>query len=226
MTSTRSHATKAPRDEVEAKLLAPDEDCLRELAGRPAIGRFRLEPSGREMLHSVYLDTADRRLLGGRIALRLRRSETGYEITAKWQGSVRGDVHVRREINVAVTDVPSLPFVLPDGELRDDLAGVVGDSPLEALVVVDIDRQTLDVFDGGPVPVAELALDVVRHSAPGGDAHWPAYCEVEVESTHGSVSVIGEIAAALRAEFPLGPTSGTKFSRARRDVCASHRGPS
>lgn len=206
------------RDEIEAKLLAPDERVLRDLAARPSIGRFRLRLAARNDLHSVYLDTADCHLLDAGIALRLRHGASGWEITAKWRGSTAGDVHTRREVSVPLGEAPRPPISLPPGVLRDELGPIIGSAPLEPLVVIDIDRQTLDVFEGKSRLIAEIALDVVRHSAPEPDYSWPAYYEVEVESADDRPEAVGEIAAELRAHLPLRPAPGTKFSRALQEV--------
>lgn len=209
----------AGAEEIEAKYLAPDERCLREIATRPAVGRFRLRSTGRDSLYSVYLDTPDCRLIAHGVALRWRRRSSGWELTAKWQGTVDAGIHRRREINLPLASQPTSPFHLPAGALYDALADIVGTAQLEELLVITIDRETLEVREAARrPPVAEIALDVVRHAAPELDYMWPAYCEVEVELISGQPELVGEIAAALRAEFPLHPAPGTKFSRAVREV--------
>ncbi len=211
--------------EIEAKLLAADEATLRELAGRRSIGRFQLRELASASLQSVYLDTGDRRLQANGIAMRLRRKPSGYEMTAKWHGTIQGDVHTRREINVALVDEPAPPYPLPAGPLRDALVEVVGQQPLEAIAVVDIERQTVDLLDEDGTRVAELALDVVRHCAPGTAPSDAAYFEVEVELVGGAADSIHEIAALLRDALPLQPTSETKFSRAMRAIHGSEVSP-
>lgn len=215
---TEEPAAPDGETEIEAKLLAPDPSVLDALAARSSIGRFQLRPAENVSLHSTYLDTPDRTLSRNAIALRLRSKPTGYEMTAKWGGSVRGDVHERREITAALDGAPARPITLPSGRLRETLGRWVGENPLEAIAVIEIERRTFDVVDSTSSRVAELALDIVRHSAPRAGAQFVAYCEVEIESTGGGPEVVGEIAALLRRELALQPTSETKFSRAMRDL--------
>lgn len=215
---TEGPAAPDGETEIEAKLLAPDPSVLDALAVRSSIGRFQLRPAENASLHSTYLDTPDRSLSRNAIALRLRRKPTGYEMTAKWGGSVHGDVHERREITVALDAAPAPPIALPSGRLRETLGRWVGDNPLEAIAMIEIERRTFDVIDSTSSRVAELALDVVRHAAPGAGAASGAYYEVEIEATGSGAAVVGEIAALLRRELPLQPTSETKFSRAMRDL--------
>jgi len=215
---TEEPAAPDGETEIEAKLLAPDRSVLDALAARSSIGRFQLRPADDASVHSTYLDTPDRTLSRNAVALRLRPKPSGCEMTAKWGGSVHGDVHERREVTVALDTAPARPIALPSGRLRETLGRWVGEKPLEAIAVIEIERRTFDVIDATSDRVAELALDVVRHSAPGAGARSTAYYEVEIEATGSGAEVVGEIASLLRREYPLQPTSDTKFSRAMRDL--------
>ncbi len=208
-------------DEIEAKLLAEDERALRIISRLRAVGRFSIDPGETTRLRTTYLDTDDRRLLRRRIGLRVRQQLSDpprWEMTAKWGGAVDKDVHSRRELTVELA-MPEIPTSLPSGPLRDHLSDIVEEKPLVELVTTAIDRQTALVKNQHSEPVAELALDVVRHSSPQSAKQPAAYYEVEVERIGGGTRAdVAEIARLLRREAPLTATSETKFSRALRDL--------
>src|SRR5512147_1507871 len=107
-------------DEVEVKLEATPE-ALDALARQRAVGAYRLRPRRAQALHTVYLDTPTHALAHAGVALRLRRDGHRWEATAKWPGRVDGALHARPELTVGLTGEPTLPFVLPEGPLRDHL---------------------------------------------------------------------------------------------------------
>src|SRR5512135_2920320 len=108
--------------EIEAKLLVPQDADLRAIARLERIGRYRVQPRDVVRLHSTYLDTADFTLAHHGVALRLRRHAGHWEATAKWAGSVRGDVHDRPELTVPLPRAPTTPFTPPSGPLAIRLA--------------------------------------------------------------------------------------------------------
>lgn len=200
--------------EVEAKLLAPDEQTLRSLAALDRIGRFRVERTGTRRLHTLYLDTHDRRLLAHGIALRVRPTGSGWEMTAKQNGRVDGDLHTREEISATLDRRPTPPYFLPPGPLAENFAGLVEGLALEPLVATDIQRTTAFVRDRRGRAVAELALDRVQSATPDAETLEPPYYEVEVELLEGPISTIAEISQWLKVSLSLTPTQSNKFSRA------------
>ncbi len=209
---------RRPTDEIEAKLLAPNQATLDSIAALDGIGRFRFEDLGTSSLNTTYLDTVDRDLLAKGVALRVRQKPSGWEMTAKWRGSVTQELHVRPEINVPLNTPPGPPYPLPPGPLRERLAPIIGTRELEPLVVTSIRRRRAHIRDQAGALVAELALDRVQHSAPASSTSCAPYHEVEVELIEGPASIVGEIAALLRSSFPLEPSRGSKFSRAIQEV--------
>jgi inorganic triphosphatase YgiF len=205
-------------DEVEAKLLAPDAATLDAIAALETIGGYRLMARDAASLKTTYLDSADQRLLEHRVALRVRRKHDGWQMTAKWSGSVSDDVHVRREINVDLESPPGPDYEIPPGPLRDQIVPLLGDRPLRPLVVTAIERRTADVLDSRGTVVAELALDTVQHSDPKSTKRCEPYFEVEVELRRGPVALVSDIAGLLKAAFPLETTRESKFSRALKQV--------
>jgi len=206
--------------EVEAKLIVPRVSDLRAIARLRQVADFRLCPRGVAKLHSLYLDTAEHVLARHGVALRLRRHGGGWEATAKWAGEVKGTLHERPEINVALPAKPDLPFVLPAGPLHVQLAALVAGRKLEPILITDIERRLLDVL--GPASetsedtLAELALDRVRLSAPKDDDRsrsGATYCELEIELRRGTREQIVMLAQRLQRDFGLMPSGESKFAR-------------
>jgi triphosphatase len=203
--------------EVEAKLLLPQDGDLRAIARLERIGRYRVQPRDIARLHSVYLDTAELTLTQHGVALRVRRHAGRWEATAKWAGTVRGNVYERPELTVALARAPRKPFTLPAGPLTVRLAALIAGRPLTPILISDITRRRLDILP--PVTaaqtdsIAELALDRVRLRAPASPESVAAYCEVEIELLHGSRRDITGIARVLRQRFDLLPSSESKFVR-------------
>lgn len=203
--------------EIEIKLTAARPEHMRRLADTTHIGRFELGPTRAAHLRTIYLDDSDLTLARRGVALRLRRMPEGWEMTAKWRGHSEGDLYVRPEINVTLSEELRPPYPLPPGPLEDALGDLVRGSRLVPLVVTDIDRQTRDICAAGQL-VAELALDTVRHSAPDAPTARAPYYEVEVELLSGSSDVLREISPILEREFGLTRATGSKFSRALEDL--------
>jgi hypothetical protein len=138
--------------EVEAKLLVPTTTDLRAIARLTHIGPYPLRPRGAVRLLSSYLDTPNLVLARNGVAVRLRRQGRQWEATAKWAGQVRGDVHERAELTVALSRAPELPFVVPPGPLHTQLAALAAGRPLVPILITDIHRRLFDVLPPDPKP--------------------------------------------------------------------------
>ncbi|MBI3784448.1 MAG: CHAD domain-containing protein [Deltaproteobacteria bacterium] len=207
--------------EVEAKLLARRPSDLDAIAKVTRVGPYRILPRDKVHLHSVYLDTNDFALTRHGIAVRLRRNGKEWEATAKWAGTVKGDVHERPELNVSLSQRPSLPFQLPEGRLRAQLLAFTSGRPLEAILRSSIMRRRFDVvaIDAGrrATVLAELALDRVQLRSPKGSAS-ASYCEVEIECIKGDRRDVRSLARLLERAFSLDPSPDTKFSLGMKRV--------
>ena len=203
--------------EVEAKLLAPEESVLRAIARLRRLGPYRFGKRRAAHLHSVYLDTPEMSLSRNGVALRVRRRGRQWEATAKWSGRVVGAVHDRPELNVPLPSSPRMPFSLPEGPLQVQLVALVAGRPLRPILVTEIERREIDVFDstrpGEERPAAELAIDRVEIRDPEGNVAEDRYFEVEIEVKGGDPPEAAEIADLLRQRFPLSPSTESKFSR-------------
>ncbi len=211
--------------ELEAKLLAPGVRELRAIARRTRLGPYRLRRRDSVHLHSIYLDTRARALAREGVALRLRRQAKRWEATAKWAGEVVGDVHDRPELTVALPGPPPLPFVIPVGPLQLHLAALVAGRSLQPILITDIHRQRIDVFEADAASdadaLAELALDRVQLSGVQDGQPQESFFEVEVERLHGTRRDVSIMARLLRAEFALEPSTDSKFARGLRLIYGS-----
>jgi len=203
--------------EVEAKLLVPTTTDLRALARLSHLGPYRVQARGAVRLHSSYLDTPNLTLARNGVALRLRRHGHHWEATMKWAGRVKGDVHERPELTVALPSAPGLPFVPPPGPLQTQLAALVAGRPLAPILISEIHRRLFDVLPSDPAappaPIAELALDRVRLHAPQAGQAETTYCEVEVEQRGGDRHDIASLSRMLRRGFGLQASHESKFAR-------------
>jgi triphosphatase len=222
---TRSVTGRAPGaipGEIEAKLLVPSASELRALARLERVGRYELRRRDSVDLYSIYIDVPDHTLARNGVALRLRQRGKDWEATAKWAGSVAGLVHDRPELTVSLARAPKMPFGLPRGPLRTHLRPLVGNRPLQPLLISAIRRQRIDVLPSAPRGraqiVAEIALDRVRLSAPGRRRAAARYFELEIELVHGTRRDVETLARALQRRFQLTPSVESKFSRGIRLV--------
>ncbi len=212
-------ATKAtaPELEVEAKFLVRNVADLTRIGAVQRIGPHRLRPRERARLRSVYFDTAELSLLRERVSLRLRNKGGRFEATAKWMGKVRGSLHERPELNVALASAPRGAFTLPEGALHERLCATVAGRKLAPILITDIERRVIDAFPRGlasGVPVAELALDHVRLLAPGRPAQLLSeYAEVELQLRSGSRQELTALGRRLQRAFGLIAASESKFGR-------------
>ena len=204
--------------EVEAKLATRRRATLDAIGARRVLGDYRLRAVAARDLETIYLDTPRKDLLRASIALRLRRTRGGVELTLKRSGTTDGVVHSRPETTWSLRRMPRLPLALKSRELRRELAGVTGGRPLVPLVGTRIRRRAiLVVRRGGSAPVAEIACDEVKYFQPGrreapasrGDDY-----EVEVELLGGEKKDLRAIVRALRTRYALVPSSASKLERA------------
>ncbi len=206
--------------EVEVKLLAKDPAVLDAIARKQRLAGFRIEPGAEEVLETTYLDTGDRALCRHGIALRIRRTPRGYELTTKLPGVVEGDVHRRAEWTWFRKRAPRTPFSPRSGELRERLWPFTRGRSLVPLVATRIRRRTLLVRElRGKGILAEIALDEVelrRLRRARGGVGAPRYCEVEIELKRGRESILARLARALRAAYGLRPSRRSKLERALR----------
>ena len=166
-------------------------------------------------LQAIYWDTPDGRLAAHGIALRVRREGRRWVQTVKAAGD--SSLH-RLEHNVAlvVAGSPDAPAADPsrhaDTPVGQRLIALLEGAPaIEPRYATDVLRRALRIaVDGAAV---EVAFDegVVR----AGERHTPV-CEVEVESLHGDLALLFDIARRGIAEHGLRIGSVSKSARGER----------
>ncbi len=208
--------TSTCETEIEAKLLAGDATTLDAIAAREQIGCYRTGPLATHVMQTTYVDTEDMKLTRNGVALRFRCSNGSWEATAKWDKVIRDDAHERSEINVALPVPPRAPYRAPR-EIRERHPLLAENLNLRELLATDITRRVRNIVDDDLV-IAELAIDTVQHSAPGSDHRCRPYYEIEIELRDGPRAALAEITAVLERDHDLSRTSGSKLSRALRDL--------
>ncbi len=153
--------------EVEAKFRA-DSDTFRRLRAAEELAGYRLTPPADTDLVDVYLDTDGDALRAAGFAFRERRSggaESLYTLKALPQGE--RSVLEREETEQSLPAQTS-PEDWPQGPLRDAVLALTGGEPVHPLLEVRQDRGIRRLLDADGTEVAELCLDDIRLSSPGG----------------------------------------------------------
>ncbi|MEM9784259.1 MAG: inorganic triphosphatase, partial [Pseudomonadota bacterium] len=190
--------------EIELKLLISPEDLpsLRRRAGARARGRGKTRT-----VRTIYLDTVDRRLAAGGVALRLRHEARHWTQTVKRARSLRAGLSETEETD---TDAPGGRVALdrlPDA-LSAQIAALAGDLPLGPQFETVMSRTRWDVPEGDAL--VELAIDSGEVRA---DGRAEAFIEVEMELKRGSPSAVFTLARRL---FPTGPLRLSRYNKAAR----------
>ncbi len=199
--------------ETELKITL-DAGGMARLSRHPALAGLRLVPRRREMLVSVYYDTAERALAAAGVALRLRRVGKRWVQTIKRRaGAAAGSgLFANRE---SECPAPGGRMVLdgpdPDGALAEVLAAA-GGAPLAPIFETHVARLTerLRAPAGGEV---ELALDSGEIRA--GEARAPIR-EAELELKAGEVGAVYAVARLLFAAGPVQFAAANKSARGYR----------
>lgn len=192
--------------EIEATVVICDEDPERisaDIEGLEALGTYRFSRRGRTTIEDVYFDSPDGILKETGWALRIRRTDDVWLLTAKGPGHRPMDgVAVRNELESPWSReglsrvLPALPLV---GERRIVVSCIESD-PVSSLVgsgLVRIHhrttrRHTADLSKSLSGNVyAELAVDRVTYRFPSGPIlHW----EVEIEAKgKGNSATVSEM---------------------------------
>ena len=189
--------------EIEIRLAArPDE--LRRLSRRGHLNGFAVARARAHRLRSVYYDTPGLGFAKAGLALRVRKTPSGFVQTVK-NGGDGALANARSEFEA---DVPSLEpdlSAVPDPGTRATLEAIAAGEPLQAVVETDIMRATraLTTPSGDEI---ELAFDQgeIRPLRNGHGA--VPVSELEIELKHGSALSLYEAARDLshRASLMIG----------------------
>ena len=192
--------------ETELKLWLRHEDA----EAFKTLARLRRARPQQRALRTIYFDTADFRLAGKGVALRVRRVGTGWVQTLKTEGERKGGLSTRLELESPVAG-PELDFSqLP----AKTVAKLIPQTWRSQLIPVYETRFHRSVW---PLRVrasrVEVALDVGEIVA--GRRRLPL-CEVELELGAGEVAALYELAQALAKNVLLIPFDLSKAERGTR----------
>ena len=166
-------------------------------------------------LRACYYDTADRRLAGAGLALRVRKEGRRWVQTLKGAGDglwQRLEHEVPRQAAPGVVPQadPALHAGTPAGEA---LHQALADGALQPLYRTEVMRtRRLVRTQGG---VVELAFD--RGALLAGEQRWPL-CELEFELKSGTPAALAELAARWVDRFDLTLDTRSKAERGERLV--------
>ena len=187
-------------NEVELKLTLPSvavehflqDSELTDYQGDPLI------------LDNQYFDSADLLLNQSHAALRIRKSQHGYQQTLKNKGSSIAGLHIRGEWEYPI-DTPELNWDLFPDEIQVDQK--IKDS-IKPLFKTDFSRHVWMINHNDSV--IELVLDQGVIST---DTHNQPLCEVELELKSGDTQDLFSLAIQLASRHPLVPCDISKAER-------------
>jgi inorganic triphosphatase YgiF len=184
---------------------------LERIDWRPfTLGECEVHP-----LRDVILDTPDRSLTGHMHALRVRRDGEAVYMTLKGppEGEPDAGRHRRDEWEEQLSEDAIDDRARWPESIRERVAELIGEQPLEPIVEVRHDRQAWHVRLAGRL-VAELALDEGEIRA-GTKAQALHELEVELKGD-GTEQELDELARRLQQAVPLAPEPRTKLERGLR----------
>ena len=196
--------------EIEAKFRVDDEQIFQQLFELRSIGPFQLsaEPQAEEQ-RNVYFDTADRRLRAAHYGLRVRDLGDRRIATLKGAAQARDGMYERDEWEVEIGD-DDRPSAWPPSEARDRALALLGGAEPLPLLEIRTRRHHIIAARGG-TRLAELSLDQGTIEAGGRTA---GFRELEIELLKGGErAALDQLAALLRARFPLIPEDRSKLAR-------------
>jgi len=202
--------------EIEAKFLVTGRGTSDRILALTHLGSYSLLEGRTEIVHDVYLDTADRVLLSAGYACRRREQEGPPFITIKSIAPHRGAVHRREELEVVIPNDPAPdPAAWPASEARETVLGLIGEKPLEEMFRLSQTRFVRRVVDGER-HVADCSLDDVRVGEGEAEHRWS---ELEVELAPAGTEVdLAAMSGWLRVTLGLHPSIGSKFEMALDSV--------
>ena len=172
MSAAHEAAPQAAPEELEAKLIAPDELRLPDLSGLINGATAVRLPS--RHLEAIYFDTADLRLARNGLTLRYRSGEDGPPWTVKLpEGSCHAALR-RREVSFDGTSAPVPPAA------SDLVRAYARSRPLVPVARLQTDRTPIEIRRPDGRPLAEITDDRVTVNDERGQ-RTGGFREVEVE---------------------------------------------
>jgi CHAD domain-containing protein len=188
--------------EVERKFDVLETTVSPSFEGLAAVTRVQHSPT--QTLEAVYYDTAGYDLAARKITLRRRTGggDAGWHIKLPTAGA-----DTRTEVRAPLADA------VPD-EIRDVVAAIVRDRPLQAVARITTQRSVSLLFGADGTPLAEFCDDSVTASALRPDSEPQAWREWELELVGGgSPEVLERLANRLLDAGAVPAGHGSKLAR-------------
>ena len=195
--------------ETELKLAVSPDD-MEKLRSSPAIAARASGAAATKALESTYFDTADRRLAGRLVTVRVRKVGDRHLQTVKGAPDPNGLGRAEWECPID-GPTPDLSRVTDPEAL--DLLGPVSESELRPLFTTVVERttQVVTLGEGEEAAGIEVAFDRGDIRTPEGGS--VPISEVELELQRGSPAALYDLAQELAAVAPLRLDPRTKASR-------------
>lgn len=185
--------------EIELKLEVSPED-QEQLKRSRAFQGFTADRATTKILLSVYFDTVDQALRKAKTILRVRKVGRAWIQTVKLGTGLSGGLSNAIEVEHPVKGRSIDLSVIEDPQIRDRLAQIIGDNPLQECFETNI-RRTTRLFtshaDGSEI---EVAFDTGEIKL--GDNSLPL-AEIELELKSGSISALFEAAREILGATPF-----------------------
>jgi inorganic triphosphatase YgiF len=201
--------------EIETKYDVDNGFAVPDLTGLDGVAV--VDPPVEHLLEAVYFDTADLRLLRGRVTLRRRTggSDAGWHLKLP-AGSARRELHA--PLGREMANVPKA--------LREPVAGVLRGAPPSPVATLRTRRVVTALRDADGGLLAEVADDTVTATvppvAPGEPVEVAAWREVEVELGSGDDALAAAVGERLLRAGARPSASVSKIGRALRNRLPSH----
>ncbi|HWX12020.1 MAG TPA: CYTH domain-containing protein [Trinickia sp.] len=179
----------------------------------------RTGDAGREVpLDNIYFDTPSLTLTQAKIALRLRKTPSGWLQTLKAAGTAEGGLHSRHEwetpVAGAALDFDVLAAVCDDAQALDVLRRAV--PQLCEIFRTRFTRRLWRLTVGGAQIEAAIDRGEVTAEVDGATRRTPI-SEIELELMEGDESALHTLAAELSSKVPgLAPENVNKAQRGYR----------
>lgn len=194
--------------EVEWQFRAPASAAVVEWLQAPG-GAYTAGDAGTKRLEDTYFDTEDWRLYRAGFTARVRRTETGAELTMKVMAAAKDGLRSRRELNEPLAqELVARPWEAP-GPCGERLRVLAGKRALRPLFTLLQERHAF-VLSHDRGELAEVAVDETRVSRAGGGEQVLSRVEVELLDG-GSLERALPFVEALVAACKLAPAEVAKF---------------
>lgn len=199
--------------EIEAKFVIPDQDTMIRLQKVVRLGGYRLaDPTTPpQQVFDRYLDTPTRALYQNGYACRIRSQNDRQTVSLKGLGEADSAIHQRFELETGPAVGLSADLqTWPPGEVRERVAQLIGDQPLEELFTVE-QRRLVRSVQKNKQEIAQLSIDDVYIRAAGhAEVFWGLEIELGLAGTLDDLRVLSEY---LTTTWGLIPDSLSKFHR-------------